>query len=118
VKGAIKIFFGLLFSALMLFMPKTELSTESVKEKNFISCCKYQDVVDKCCEKHSHEKYKCEGDCLVNCCCSEIELKNEKSLNIEVAIFQYPKQSLDIYDTKYKYLFHYTIYKPPINFIS
>ena len=99
-------------------MPKQHYSMESQKDENFVSCCIYKDIVDKCCEKYSHENNKCEGGCLANCCCSEVELKSEKQLNFVVASFQYPTQSLDIYDTKYKYLFHYIIYKPPINFIS
>ena len=114
----LNILFSSLLAASILFMPKQHSSMESQKEENFASCCIYKDIVDRCCEKYSHENKKCEGDCLADCCCSEVELKSEKYLNFMVVIFKYPTKSLDIYESKYKYSFHYTIYKPPITFIS
>ena len=118
VRGVVKILFGLLLSASILFMPRQHSSRESQKDENFVSCCKIQEFVDNCCNNSSHENKKCEGDCLVNCCCFEVELKNEKHLNFGMVVFQNPTKNIDIYGTTYKYFFHNTIYKPPINFIS
>ena len=115
---SLNILFGLMLNISLLLMPKQHASMESQKDKNLFSCCKVQDVPNNCCSHSPHQNNKCEDDCFTNCCCFGVELKNEKILNTDVAFFQYPPKSPDIYQSRYKYLFHYTIYKPPINFIS
>lgn len=101
-------------------MPSHYFSVELPKEENFISC--YEDEIgeENHCENSSHENKKCEGDCFANCCCCcfKFESKIENHAQIEMGIFQNQSKSLDMYSSKYKYSFHYSIYKPPIHFIS
>lgn len=117
--NVIKVLLGSLLIALIAFMPRHNFSVELPKEENFISCCEDKIGNENNCENSSHENKKCEGDCFANCCCCfKFESKIEKHAQIEVGIFQNQSKILDMYTSKYKYSFHYNIYKPPIYFIS
>ena len=114
----IKIFFGLLLIALIVFTPKNYASLKIQKQGNSTSCCKDDIGVKNHCKNSSHENKNCEGDCFANCCCFQFESKIENNAQIELEIVQYQSKSLDIYSSEYKYSFHFYIYKPPIHCIS